>query len=104
MRAMHGAPTEESPLPTSKEAAKAAPGATPTTQTPPAATGAGAAATGAATQASAEGGTLPPEQLESLVAPIALFPDNLLAQTLAASTYPLEIIQLQQWLEKHKDL
>ena len=44
---------------------------------------------------------LPPEQLDSLVAPIALYPDPLLAQTLAASTYPLEIIQLQQWLAKN---
>jgi len=48
--------------------------------------------------------TIPAEQLDSLVAPIALYPDPLLAQTLAASTYPLEIIQLQQWLEKNKDL
>src|SRR3954463_15595401 len=47
---------------------------------------------------------MPAEQLESLVAPIALYPDPLLAQILAASTYPLEIIQLQQWLAKHKDL
>lgn len=45
-----------------------------------------------------------PEQLESLVAPIALYPDPLLAQVLAASTYPLEIIQLQQWLQKNKNL
>ena len=45
-----------------------------------------------------------PDQLDSLVAPIALYPDPLLAQTLAASTYPLEVIQLQQWLGKHKDL
>jgi len=44
------------------------------------------------------------DQLDSLVAPIALYPDPLLAQTLAASTYPLEIIQLQQWMAKHKDL
>src|SRR5437762_5931272 len=44
------------------------------------------------------------DQLESLVAPIALYPDPLLAQVLAASTYPLELVQLQQWLEKHKDL
>src|SRR6201987_3330969 len=44
------------------------------------------------------------EQLDSLVAPIALYPDPLLAQVLAASTYPLEIIQLQQWLTKNKDL
>jgi hypothetical protein len=38
------------------------------------------------------------------VAPIALYPDPLLSQTLVASTYPLEIIQLQQWLEKNKSL
>src|SRR3974390_656686 len=47
---------------------------------------------------------IPPDQLDSLVAPIALYPDPLLAQVLAASTYPLELIQLQQWLTKHKDL
>jgi hypothetical protein len=47
---------------------------------------------------------LPPDQLDSLVAPIALYPDPMLAQVLAASTYPLEIIQLQQWLAKNKDL
>ena len=40
---------------------------------------------------------IPPDQLDSLVAPIALYPDPLLAQIMAASTYPLEIIQLQQW-------
>src|SRR6201998_3463555 len=47
---------------------------------------------------------VPNDQLDSLVAPIALYPDPLLAQVLAASTYPLEIIQLQQWLQQHKDL
>jgi hypothetical protein len=47
---------------------------------------------------------MPPDQLDSLVAPIALYPDPLLAQVLAASTYPLEIVQLYQWLQKHKDL
>src|SRR6266550_1332824 len=45
-----------------------------------------------------------PQQLDSLVAPIALYSDPLLAQTLAASTYPLEIIQLQQWMERNKNL
>jgi hypothetical protein len=45
-----------------------------------------------------------PDQLDSLVAPIALYADPLLAQTLVASTYPLELIQLQQWLEKNKGL
>ena len=44
------------------------------------------------------------DQLDSLVAPIALYPDPVLAQVLAASTYPLELIQLQQWLTTHKDL
>ena len=47
---------------------------------------------------------IPPDQLDSLVAPIALYPDPLLAQTLAAATYPLEIIQLQQWLAKNPGL
>jgi Protein of unknown function (DUF3300) len=47
---------------------------------------------------------IPPDQLDSLVAPIALYPDPLLAQTLVAATYPLEMIQLQQWLAKHPDL
>jgi hypothetical protein len=47
---------------------------------------------------------IPVDQLDSLVAPIALYPDNLLSQTLVASTYPLEIIQLQQWLDKNQDL
>ena len=46
---------------------------------------------------------IPNDQLDSLVAPIALYPDPLLAQVMAASTYPLEIIQLQQWLAQHKD-
>ena len=47
---------------------------------------------------------IPNDQLDSLVAPIALYPDPLLAQVLAASTYPLEIMQLQQWLTKHPGL
>ena len=44
---------------------------------------------------------LPNDQLDSLVAPVALYPDNLLAQILAASTYPLEIVQLSQWMQKN---
>lgn len=47
---------------------------------------------------------IPNDQLDSLVAPIALYPDPLLSQVLVASTYPLEIIQLEQWLEKNKNL
>jgi hypothetical protein len=64
--------------------------------------------TPAPTQTSAPAQTtaakIPNDQLDSLVAPIALYPDPLLAQVLAASTYPLEIVQLQQWLAKHTDL
>src|SRR5437868_15470040 len=47
---------------------------------------------------------LPNDHMNSLVAPIALYSDPLLAQTLAASTYPLEVIQLQQWMAKNPDL
>ena len=48
--------------------------------------------------------SIPPDQLDSLVAPIALYPDPLLAQVLAASTYPLELLQLHQWLQKNPGL
>lgn len=47
---------------------------------------------------------IPPDQLDSLVAPIALYPDPLLTQVLVASTYPLELIQLEQWLQKNPGL
>jgi hypothetical protein len=58
----------------------------------------------AAPASDASASMIPPDQLDSLVAPIALYPDPLLAQVLAASTYPLEIIQLQQWMDKNKGL
>ena len=45
-----------------------------------------------------------PEQLDSLVAPIALYPDPLLAQVFAASTYPLQIVEAQRWLQQHTSL
>src|SRR6476646_6436805 len=47
---------------------------------------------------------IPNDQLDSLVAPIALYPDPLLAQILAASTYPLEIVELEQWLKRNPNL
>jgi len=46
----------------------------------------------------------PPQQLEDLVAPVALYPDTLLSQILAASTYPLEIVEAQQWLQQNRNL
>jgi hypothetical protein len=47
---------------------------------------------------------LKPAQLEALVAPIALYPDALLANVLAASTYPLEVVQADRWITEHKNL
>ena len=44
---------------------------------------------------------LSPDQLGNLVAPVALYPDQLLSQVLAASTYPLEIVEAQQWLRQN---
>ena len=40
-----------------------------------------------------------PEEIEALVAPIALYPDSLLSQVLMASTYPLEIVQAARWVK-----
>jgi hypothetical protein len=45
-----------------------------------------------------------PEQLNNLVAPIALYPDNLIGQVLVASTYPLEIVEAAQWLQQNRNL
>ncbi len=45
-----------------------------------------------------------PAKLQQLVAPIALYPDELIAQILAASTYPVEIVQANRWLQQHSKL
>ena len=45
-----------------------------------------------------------PGQLEQLVAPIALYPDALLSQTLMASTYPLEVVEADRWAKANKGL
>src|SRR5712671_1481138 len=45
-----------------------------------------------------------PEQLQQLVAPIALYPDALVAQILAAATYPDQIVEADRWLQQHSDL
>src|ERR1700689_2474377 len=47
------------------------------------------------------GQRLSPQQLDDLVAPIALYPDPLLGEVLAASTYPMEIAEAQQWVIDH---
>ena len=40
-----------------------------------------------------------PEEIEALVAPIALYPDSVLSQVLMASTYPLEVVHAARWLK-----
>jgi hypothetical protein len=45
-----------------------------------------------------------PEQLNDLVAPVALYPDPLLGQILVAATYPLEIVDASQWLQANGGL
>jgi hypothetical protein len=42
------------------------------------------------------------EELDALVAPIALYPDTLLSLVLMASTYPLEVIQAERWVRENK--
>ena len=46
--------------------------------------------------------TLKSEELDALVAPIALYPDALLAEVLMASTYPLEVVQADRWATENK--
>jgi uncharacterized membrane protein YgcG len=45
-----------------------------------------------------------PEQLHRLVAPIALYPDSLVAQILAASAFPEQVVEADQWVQAHPDL
>jgi len=45
-----------------------------------------------------------PQELQQLVAPIALYPDALVAQILAASTYPTQIVEADRWIQSHADL
>ncbi len=73
-------------------------GAVPATQDAP------AAAPAAQAEATPESAKLTPDQLDSLVAPIALYPDPLLAQCLVAATYPIDVVAAQQWLAKNGTL
>jgi hypothetical protein len=43
--------------------------------------------------------TYPPQQIDQLLAPIALYPDPLLSQILMASTYPLAVVEAARWLQ-----
>ena len=51
-----------------------------------------------------EGPSFRPEEVDQMVAPIALYPDALLAQVLTASTYPLEIVQAGRFVQQNKEL
>ena len=51
-----------------------------------------------------QGQALTANQLNDLTAPIALYPDPLLSEVLVASTYPLELVEAQQWLQQNKTL
>jgi len=62
------------------------------------------AAPPAATAGQPDQDLLKPEQLEALVAPIALYPDALLANMLAAATYPLEVVEADRWIKEKKNL
>jgi len=44
------------------------------------------------------------EELDQILAPIALYPDSLLTQILMASTYPLEVVQAERWAKQNKDM
>jgi hypothetical protein len=52
-------------------------------------------------------GSQPPvfkaEELEQILAPVALYPDSLLTQILMAATYPLEIVNADRWTKQNKD-
>src|SRR5712675_2940383 len=55
-------------------------------------------------QAPASASKPSPQELQQLVAPIALYPDALVAQILAASTYPTEIVEADRWMQSHSNL
>jgi len=65
-------------------------------QAPPASAPAAAAAANAS--------AVPQEQLETSLAPIALYPDALLSQMLMASTYPLEVVEAARWRKANASL
>jgi len=58
----------------------------------------------AANHSLAQTATVKPEELGQLVAPIALYPDTLLSQVLIASTYPLEVVEAERWVNNNKNL
>src|SRR5262245_39539697 len=45
-----------------------------------------------------------PQELDQILAPIALYPDSLLSQTLIAASYPLEIVEAARWLKANPNV
>jgi hypothetical protein len=72
-----------------------APPAAPATTTP---------ATAGSTSTAAASDKLSNAQLDQLLAPIALYPDGLVAQLLMAATYPLEVVEAERWIQANPSL
>ena len=60
--------------------------------------------TAAAAAPSASAATFSQQELDQLLAPVALYPDALLAQVLMASTYPIEVVQAERWVKANPGL
>lgn len=65
---------------------------------------AGQVVTSSASQVSGAAPQLSPDQLNQMVAPIALYPDALVAQILGAATYPTEVVEADRWMQQHANL
>jgi len=99
--------SNQSPPTTSAEVVKAAPTPTPAAAATPAPTAAApkpAATTGSEGKEKVPGKPFTEGELAALLAPIALYPDTVVAQVLMASTYPIEVIEAQRWLQKNQSL
>jgi len=55
-------------------------------------------------QASGTAAVFSQEELDQMLAPIALYPDSLLAQILVAATYPLEVVEADRWVMRNPGL
>ena len=64
----------------------------------------GAARAQGSTPAAGDPPPLTAQELDSLLAPIALYPDALLSQILMASTYPLEVVSAARWVKANPDI
>lgn len=75
-------------------------------QTQPAGYGTGGAyaATKPAPTTDQSGAQFKPEELEQIVAPVALYPDSLLSQILMAATYPVEVVQADRWVKGNSSI